>query len=161
MIRLAEEKDFDCILDMAEIFWGHTQFSEPYDREHFLNMILIAYDHGLLIVADDGEICGFIAALKTPLICSKESFMATELAWWVNPEKRGKMYGVQLISALERLCIEQEVKYLNMVYMETSMPERVRDIYLSLNYSLQETTFTKVLYGSDRNRFGPGGARAL
>ena len=88
--------------------------------------------------------------------------MATELAWWVNPQKRGKLVGVQLVSALERLCIKQEVKYLNLAYMQTSMPETVRKLYERMGYELQETLYTKVLIdGSSNGSSGSGGSGSL
>lgn len=149
MIRLATVDDFDPVLDMSAEFWRHTQFSEPFDRDHTEKMVSLSHDHGLLVVADDGAVYGFIAAIKSFLLASPHAQMATELAWWVNPVNRGKMTGVRLIRTLERLCIEQDVKYLNMAYMETSMPERIARMYESLGYKRQESLYTKVLYGSD------------
>lgn len=162
MIRQAEEKDFDAILDMCEEFWGHTQFVEDFDRSHTLDMVALSCSHGLLVVADDGEIFGFMAAIKSPLLGSRQAWMATELAWYVKPEKRGKLVGVQLVSALERLCIKQEVKYLNLAYMQTSMPETVRKLYERMGYELQETLYTKVLIdGSSNGSSGSGGSGSL
>lgn len=160
MIRLATPEDFEIILDMCQTFWKHTQFDEPFDREHTLGMVEMSYDHELLLVVDDGGVCGFLAAIKSFLLGSKKAKMATELAWWVNPEKRGKMYGVGLISTLERLCIKQEVRYLNLAYMQSSMPEQVRKMYEHMGYELQETLYTKVLYGSD-NRCSSGGVSSI
>ena len=147
MIREANPEDFESILDMCAVFWNHTQFDEPFDREHTRKMVQMSWDHELLIVVDDNGIHGFMAAIKSPLLGSSKAWMATELAWWVNPEKRGKMYGVGLVSTLERLCIEQEVKYLSLAYMQTSMPEKIRKMYELFGYELQETLYTKVLYG--------------
>ena len=148
MIRQGTIEDVPAIVEMSREFWKHTQFDEEFDPEHVAVMVCMCIDHNLLLVIDNGEIDGFICAVKSFLLGSRKAQTATELAWWVNPSKRGKMLGVQLISALERLCIEQDVKYLNMAYMETSMPERVRDMYISLGYKLEETIYTKVLYGS-------------
>ena len=161
MIRLATEKDFDTILDMCDEFWGHTQFDEAFDRNHTLDMVALSHDHGLLVVADDGEVFGFMAAIKSPLLGSRLAWMATELAWWVNPRKRGKLVGVQLVSALESLCIKQEVKYLNLAYMESSMPVQVRALYEKLGYTLQETLYTKVLDGGNNGRDNTGGDSSL
>jgi L-amino acid N-acyltransferase YncA len=157
-VREAMPKDFDSILDMCEVFWKHTQFDEPLDREHTRNMVQMSYDHELLIVAEDeGIIEGFMAAIKSPLLGTPAALAATELAWWINPDSRGRMYGVQLLQLLERLCIEQDVKYLNLAFMETSMPDKVKHLYKSLGYKLQETLYTKVLYGSG-NRGGDSGS---
>ena len=157
-VRLATEDDFDAILDMCAEFWQHTQFSEPFDRDHTLNMVEMSYDHGLLCVAEDDEISGFIAAIKSPLLGSAEAWMATELAWYVKPEKRGTLHGIQLIELLEHLCEQDRVKYLNMAFMETSMPEKVKKLYQSLGYALQETVYTKVIYGGN-NRHSNSGSR--
>ena len=162
MIRLATPSDFPSILDMSETFWQFTQFDEPFDRDHALGMAQMAYDHGLLIVVDDGQICGFMAAIKSPLLGSSSAWMATELAFWINPEKRGKLLGIELVKFLERLCIKQEVKYLSLAYMETSMPEKVRVMYEKLGYTLQETLYTKVLInGSSDNSGRSGGFGAI
>lgn len=153
MIRKATPEDFEAILDMAQEFWVHTQFDEPFERDHTLNMVNMCYDHDLLLVAEDDGICGFIAAIKGPLLGSSKAFCATEVAWFVIPEKRGRIHGIRLIQSLERLCIEQEVKYLSMAFMETSMPDKVKHLYESLGYTLQETLYTKRLIdGSNHNR---------
>ncbi len=161
MIRLAEPKDFPSILEMSRTFWKFTQFEEEFEEDHTLIMIQMAYDHGLLAVADDDGVFGFIAAIKAFLLASTKAKAATELAWWVNPQKRGKMTGVKLIRFLESLCIQQDVKYLNMAYMESSMPERVRDLYIHLGYNLEESVFTKVLNGSDNHRRCSSGGSSI
>ena len=162
MIREARRSDFDAILDMAESFWGHTQFDEPFDRDHTEVMVKMSYDNDLLCVSEDKSgITGFIAAVKSPLIGSPRALMATELAWYVKPENRGTMHGVQLIKLLESLCIEQEVKYLSMAFMETSMPAKIKKLYESLGYVLQETVYTKVLHGSNNRNSGCGSGSSV
>jgi len=149
LIREAEIQDFEAILDMCETFWKHTQFDEPFERDHTRKMVQMSYDHGLLLVADNDGIEGFIAAVAAPLLGSSSAIAATELAWWVNPEKRGNMSGVKLLTSLERLCIKRNVKYLNLAYMQSSMPEQVRSMYERMGYKLQETLYTKVINGSN------------
>jgi hypothetical protein len=152
MIRSATLEDFPAIIEMVREFWKHTQFTEDFDADHTHDMLMLSYDHGLLAVCDDGEVYGFISAIKSYLVCSRQAMNATELGWWVNPEKRGKMDGVGLIRFLESLCISQDVKYLSMAFMETSMPARIARLYESLGYALQETLYTKVLHGSSNSR---------
>lgn len=151
MIREATEADFPAIIEMSREFWNHTQFTEEFDPEHTLEMVRLSHSQGLMCVCDDGEVYGFIAAIKSYLLASRKATAATELAWWVNPKKRGKMEGVGLIRSLESLCIAQDVKYLSMAYMETSMPARVARLYESLGYKLQEALYTKVLYVSNNS----------
>ena len=146
MIREAIAEDFETILDMCATFWLDTQFTEPFDREHTRKMVQMSLDHGLLITAiEEGEVIGFMAAIKSPLLGSMAAWMATELAWYVTPANRGKMAGIEMVLFLERLCKLQEVKYLNLAFMETSMPEQVKSMYKKLGYQLQETIYTKVL----------------
>lgn len=142
---MAEEEDFDAILDMCAEFWLSTQFKEPFDRAQARLMVEASYSHGLLAVSDENGIIGFIAAIKSPLLASTSSMMATELAWWVDPKNRHSKAGIDLVKYLERLCKKQGVSYLNMAFMETSMPERIKKLYVSMGYSLQETVYTKVI----------------
>lgn len=165
-VREASVVDFNPILDMCEEFWQHTQFVEAYDRGHTQEMVRMSYDQGLLAVVDDFKkglgVYGFIAAIKTPLLASRQAWMATELAWWVDPMHRGTLGGVNLLKFLEGLCISQDVKYLNMAFMETSMPEKVRLMYEKLGYSQQEAVFTKVLIdGCDNNWRCAGRGRTI
>lgn len=150
MIRNATENDFEQILSLSETFWKHTQFDEPFDAEHCKNFVMMAHDHGLLAVVDiNSEVVGFCAAVKSPLLGSASSFMATELAWYVSPNHRGGKNGVALLLHMEQLAKSQNVKYWNMVYMESSMPETVKTLYERLGYKKAETSYTKVLYGGN------------
>lgn len=149
-VREAVEQDFDSILDMSEEFWQHTQFKDfAFDRDHTRKMVQMSYDHGLLAVAEiDGDIVGFIAAIKAFMLASTEAMTATDLAWWVNPESRGSNLGIKLIKKLESLAIREDVATLNLAFMETSMPKQVEKMYLNLGYVLAETVYTKVLNGN-------------
>ena len=146
LIRQATNEDILDILLMAKEFWQVAPFAEEFCPNQTQKMIELSLSHGLLAVAEDkDEVCGFISAIKGPLLCSTQSLIATELAWFVKPKKRGKLHGIELLKFLERLCIEQDVKYLIMLYMEESMPEQVKRMYLEMGYTLQESSYRKVL----------------
>ena len=158
MIREATPDDFDAILDMSAKFWLKTQFSEPFEADHTLNMVKMAYDHGLLAVVENEGVCvGFCAAVKSFILGSTKAVGATELAWWLNPECRGGKNGVALLLFMEKLVKEQGIKYWTMVSMESSMPEQVGRMYEKLGYVRSETCYTKVFYhGSSHNNGGRG-----
>ena len=62
MIRKANPSDFERILDMAEQFWTHTCYKEPFNREATMPYIQMAHDCELLAVAEaDGKVKGFCA----------------------------------------------------------------------------------------------------
>lgn len=150
MIRLARQEDFESILDMSAEFWLQTQFSEPFEREHTLNMVQLAYDHGLLAVVDMGGPVGFCAGVKSYTLGSSQAWVATELAWYLSPSHRGGKNGVALLQFMEKLVQEQGIKYWTMVSMQSSMPEVVGKMYERMGYVHSETCYTKVFhYGSD------------
>lgn len=153
MIRAATERDFEQILEMSAKFWIETQFTEPFEPDHTLKMVEMAYDHGLLAVVDiDGLCVGFCAGVKSFILGSTKAMCATELAWWLNPEYRGGKNGVALLQFMEGLVKEQGIKYWTMVSMESSMPEQVGRMYEKLGYVRSETCYTKVFeYGSDNS----------
>lgn len=146
MIRSATIDDFDEILDLCEEFWTHTQFVEVFDREHTRLMVKMAYDHGLLCVLEiQDKIVGFCAGIKSFLLGSREAQTGTELAWWVDPDNRGGRNGIKLLEFMEDLAKMAGVKYWNMVSMQSSMPDTINRLYDKMGYSLEETTWTKVL----------------
>lgn len=144
MIRLATKKDFSKILDFSEEFWKHTMFRESFDRKQACGMVKAAYDQGLLAVVDiGGEVVGFCAGIKSPLMASTEAWMGTELAWWVSPSHRGGRNGIALLKFMEDLAREHGIKYWNQISMESSMP--VGEIYERMGYTKSETVYTKVI----------------
>lgn len=146
MIRNATERDFDSILNLSADFWQHTQFDEPFDREHTRGYVQMAFDHQLLAVVDiAGQVVGFCAAVKSPLLGTPAALMATELAWYLDPGHRGGKNGVALLLHMEQLAKSQGVKYWNVAYMEHSMPATVQRLYERLGYTQQEVSYTKRL----------------
>ena len=145
MIRDAKETDFDAILDMCEQFWGHTSYSEPFERDHVLKMVEIAFEQGLLIVLDAEGVQGFIAGVYSPLLGSSQAMAGTELAWWVNPVLRGSGVGFRLLRAMEYKARRNGIKYWNMASMKSSDDSHANSIYERAGYKLNETLYQKVL----------------
>lgn len=146
MIRLATEEDFPAILELCRGFWSHTRYNEEFDDEQCLIMIEYTHSQGLCIVLEvDGEVCGFMAAIKSLLLASTQAEQATEMGFWINPEQRKGRNGVVLIRFMEQLAKEQGIKYLNLVAMESSMPEDIKRLYEGLGYEKSETVYTKVI----------------
>lgn len=145
MIRDAKETDFGAILDMCEQFWQHTSYSEPFEREHVLKMVELAFNQDLLIVLDVEGVQGFIAGVSSPLLGSSQSMAGTELAWWVNPVYRGGGAGFKLMRAMEYKARRNGIKYWNMASMASSNDKHANDIYERAGYKLNETLYQKVL----------------
>ena len=146
MIRKATPNDFESILDLSAKFWRHTQYSEPFEREHTLLMVQQAYSHGLLAVLEiKGEIVGFAAGVKSFLLGSTQALTGTELAWWVNEDHRHGRNGIGLLRFIEGLARDQGIKYWNMASMESCEPEVANNLYERMGYCRSENVYTKVL----------------
>lgn len=163
MIRAAEPEDFNEILDMSARFWLETQFSEPFERDHTVNMVQLAYDHGLLAVVEiDSKCVGFCAGVKSPILGSSKALGATEVGWYVYPEHRKGKNGIALLLFMEGLVKEQGIKYWTMVSMQSSMPEEVGRMYERMGYFHSETCYTKVFhYGGDNRLDSCSGSGSL
>jgi GNAT superfamily N-acetyltransferase len=163
MIRCASEEDFDSILEMSAKFWLETQFDEPFEPDHTVNMVRMAHDHELLAVVEiDGKCVGFCAGIKSFILGSTKAMCATELAWYLYPEHRGGKNGVALLQFMEGLVKEQGIKYWTMVSMQSSMPEQVGRMYERMGYVHSETCYTKVFdYGSSNSSSGGGRGNSL
>lgn len=146
MIRRAFESDFGSIVELSREFWKSTMFEEPFEADHTLKMVEMAYEHGLLAVLEaDGVVEGFAAGVSSFLLGSTQAKCGTELAWYLSPDHRRGKNGVALLQFMEQLAKEQGIKYWNMASMQSSMPEYVNRLYEKMGYTHSETTYTKVL----------------
>jgi hypothetical protein len=131
---------------MSAEFWKQTRYDEPFDPVHVRNMAAMALDHGMLAILEvDGEVVGFTAGVKGPLLGNASVLSGTEIAWWVNPEARQGRNGIALMKHIESQARAQGVKYWNMIVMESCMPEVGAAIYERMGYEKSETSYTRVL----------------
>ena len=139
--------DYPQLDDHCAEFWKHSPFTEPYVRGSAETYLDIARSCGLLFKAiQNGRIIGFAAGAVSPLMGDSSILMGSELAWWVEPSSRSTGAGIALLERLEDAARAIGVKYWTMIYMETSMPEQIRQIYEQRGYSLKETSYVKQLY---------------
>lgn len=58
--------------------------------------------HGVVLVAEDeGEVAGFLLGMALPLWFDSLDWSAAELAWWIDPKKRGGSTAARLVRAFE------------------------------------------------------------
>lgn len=145
MIRQGEPGDIDTIVNMACEFWAHTIYTEPCDPSTVADMAGACIENGMMAVLDIDGVCGFACGVIGPLLGNRNVLTGTEIAWWVNPENRSGRNGVALLKFLESLAREKGVKYWNMAFMQSSMPEAVEGMYQKLGYERTEVVYTKVL----------------
>ena len=146
MIRDGKELDIDDIVRMSHDFWRHTIYDEPSQDQDIHDMAARCIEDGLCSVFEkDGSCHGFICGIKGPLMANFDVLCGTELAWWVDEEYRNTGAGINLLRDIQEKAKNQGVKYWNMVYMASSMPESIKKIYESMGYVRNETIYTRTL----------------
>jgi GNAT superfamily N-acetyltransferase len=146
IIREGEERDIKNILVMAERCWEHTIYEEKFNAEIPELLLLGCIENNLLSVLEvDGVLNGFAASVKAPLMASSEAYNGTEIGLWLEPEHRKGGKGVRLIKHIESLAKKSGIKYFNLVFMMSLMPEIMQGIYEAIGYTKSEVVYTKVL----------------
>lgn len=147
IVRHGEEKDFPEIIEMAREFWAQTHYKdETFCEDSVTDVLKMCAENKLLSVLEaDGELQGFAMGVQSVLLANHNIKVGAELAWWVNPSQRNGVNGLKLLTHIEKLAKEAGIKYWNMIYMETSMPEKIKQIYECLGYKKTETTYTRSL----------------
>ena len=146
MVRAGLQSDINAIVEMSDEFWAQTIYEEPAIADDVALMAKHCIDSKLMSVLQiGGQVVGFACAVAGPLLANHSVKTATEIAWWVNPDHRSGRNGISLLKHIERLAKEAGVKYFNMAYMESSMPEQIRSIYEKIGYRQTEIIYTKVI----------------
>lgn len=100
-VRHATEADLDQLVRMGEQFAELTQ--HPFDAAKVRDALLGAMtkqEQVVLVYEKDGTVEGGIVGIVYPPWTSNAVLWAVELAWWVDPNKRG-LAGVRLLHAFE------------------------------------------------------------
>ena len=146
MIRLGKYEDVASIVAMAGEFWQHTIYDEPLNHDIISRRAESCIDNKLMAVLEiEGKVCGFACGVMGGLLANDDVIAGTELAWWIDADHRQSGYGVELLKFIEELARNAGIKYWNMVYMLSSMPKVVKEIYKSLGYQKTEVVYSKVL----------------
>ena len=106
-------------------------------------MPLIESKAGTVIAAIEGEkMIGGIGLLTYPAF--EDDVLNTQEAFWYVDEKyRGS--GVKLYKAAEEYAKKVGSKRFTMIFLETSMPEKVEIFYKKMGFNKAETTYIKEL----------------
>ena len=146
MIRAGETSDIPAIVEMARQFWQHTQYDDDYQPEAVEGMSQACIDSGLMsVLVVDDKVEGFACGLKGPLLANFDVLAGVEVAWWVNPDHRAGRNGIALLKHIEKAAKDAGLKYWSMIFMQSSMPDAIEQIYIKMGYKKAETTYTKRL----------------
>lgn len=132
--------DLEKILEMAMKFVGITGYdalSNEDDIKLLIQDFLEAPHDRKIIILDD---FGFIAGQATKFPFGPE-MLASEVAWWIDPEARGENKGRKLMEAFEYWAKNvAKCKFISM----TSLDKDVEKIYKNKGYKLYERAYMKV-----------------
>ena len=151
-IRGARISDIDSIVEQGAKFYQWTQHSldgVKYDPDAVADMcyrLITSKDSGYILVVDvDDVVSGFILVATSPFLFNPEYTIAGEIAYYLDPSLRGRKIGKKLLNRAEEVASSRGVNHMALVAMQTSMPEEVASLYLSMGYKKTETTFVKEL----------------
>lgn len=133
--------DLDTIVEMAMKFvamTGYDQLSNVDDIKLLAQEVLEAPRDQCIVLLDD---FGFIAGRATKFPFGPY-LIASEIAWWIDPDSRGENKGAKLMEAFEYWA--KNVAKCDMISM-TSLNATVEKIYKRKGYKLYERAYMKVL----------------
>lgn len=147
-VRLATTADADALLRMAKHFINYGPHGSMLDisDEQLQHQIaeLLAYPNVSLFVAElDGRVVGMIVGVLNAPWYAPHITMATELAWWVEPEARGTTVALRLVKMYEGWAAANGAQFTTMSALEMDNENVVGGMLQRIGYAKAETTYIK------------------
>ena len=127
---------------MASKFMETTGYTEYSDEETISNLIiniLTGKQNEMIILLKPGV--GFLAGMASPFLFGPH-LIASEIAWWIEQEKRNSGIGKELVEAFEYWA--KNVAGCTMITL-TSLDDNVGKFYEKKGYALYERAYMKEL----------------
>ncbi len=108
-IRRATIDDLPEILRYAQHFVEETEYATwlaPFDAAVITALVQLALDQGVIFLAPGGMVAA--VPLVHPMTGQR---YVEELAWWVEPERRGGLVGPRLLDALETWAASEQIAF--------------------------------------------------
>lgn len=139
MLRLATAKDQELVVSMALSFLENSPYKTYGDEANIRNLVakVLEGDGSSSVIILHGE-DGMIAGMVSPFLFGAQT-VATELAWWVNEDKRGTKIGAELLEAFEYWAGAVGCNFISMVSLDDSLGK----YYEKKGYTLSERTYIK------------------
>lgn len=140
-IKIATIEDLDLVLEMGHKFLETTNYVSMSDpsvvRNLAVSILSSPKNKAICLIHEDG---GMIVGVINPFIFGTQT-IATEIAWWVEPSKRGLRIGEELINTFEYWAIANGCKGITLVSLDDSLSK----YYEKRGYSLYERAYKKEL----------------
>lgn len=103
-------------------------------------------NNATVFVADEaGVAIGMLVAVIAPVWYAPSCNVATELAWWVEPEYRNRTTAIRLIQAFEDWARAEHAVMATMSNLEIDDGNRVASMLKRMGYRVTEQSHTKGL----------------
>jgi len=140
-LKIATVNDFNAVEKMALNFLEASPYKDLGNKEVTSKLVLDILNctptERIIIFEQD---VGFIAGAVTPFLLGTHT-MATEIAWWVEPDHRGNGKGIELLKAFEYWAkVVAGCKLISM----SSLDKTVEKYYKKSGYKLYERAYLKV-----------------
>lgn len=141
-MKIATIEDLPEISEMSMKFLaetGYTEFSDKDTIERLIESLVTGNPNEKIIILESGV--GFLAGCAVPFPFGSY-LVATEIAWWVDPDKRGKKIGSEFLHAFEYWAKEKAgCVMVNMVCLD----DRLSSFYTNEGYKLYERAYMKTV----------------
>lgn len=108
MIRIATVWDQEDIIAMLEQYRNHSPLDFHKTTTDTSTRRLLTHiwaGAGVCFLSEDNDgIHGMLLAIRNPNIWNEQKYAMHELAYWVNPERRGSSAGYRLLKAYDEYC---------------------------------------------------------
>lgn len=146
IIRRATTHDADALFIMARKFVAFAPYRDSLTVTDDELRAIITYftDNATVFVADESGIAiGMLVAVIAPVWYAPSCKVATELAWWVEPEYRNRTTAIRLIQVFERWAKDEGAMMCSMSNLEINDGGRVLSMLDRMGYRLTEQSHTK------------------
>lgn len=141
-MKIATIEDLEEITEMSMKFVETTRYSDYADIEtiqSLIKKIITGEQNQAILLIEPGK--GFLAGMSSPFALGPH-LLASEIAWWVEPEYRKAGVGKLLMEAFEYWA--KEKAGCTMVSMAV-LGDDPGDFYEKSGYKLYEKAYLKVL----------------
>ena len=138
-----KEEDLIDVLLIAREFSKEAPLTHKWDKDktvEFLESALNSSNMEIFISESNGEVTGAIVGLFTHMFMSHKK-VATELAWFVTKEARGKPSSIKLVKVFESWAKEMGADYT--IMGDIKGISDLGSLYERMNYEAAETAYIK------------------
>jgi GNAT superfamily N-acetyltransferase len=147
IIRQATHEDIPRIVEMGRAFYAASGYEAiaPASIPSIAGLAIVTMEQGVMLVAEsDDRVVGMASLFLEPFTFNPEVTVASELAWWIDPDHRGGTLAVRMLHAIGEACQSKGVKVIRMAALESSPPQ-VAGLYGRAGYVRSDSHYMRIL----------------